>query len=461
MTRIIDGVAEGSAGSRAIVIGGSIAGLMTARVLADGFDEVLLLERDPLTDDDGPRKGVPQGRQLHGLLKRGEEIFEALFPGLVAALLDEGAQVVDFSQDIRWHHFGVEKVRFPSGIAATMITRPALEREVRRRLLARPNVRLLDRRAVTGLCTTEDRTRITGVKATHRDGGAVPVAEQLHGDLVVDACGRGSSTPKWLTELGYPKPEETTIKVDVCYATRFYRRPADTGLPYKGLYIIGTPPQNKRLGILSPVEGDRWIALVAGMLGDHPPADDEGFLAFAKGLPVDELHRVLAQAEPLGDPVLYKFPAHQRRHYERMARFPEGLVVLGDSHCSFNPVYGQGMTTAALGALTLGECVKEQRSLHHGSMLGLSRRFQARIAKETDGPWAMATGEDLRYPEIEAERPFGYAIMKWYLGRVHRAVAHDRVLALHFLRAMHMLGPATKLLEPRMAMRVLAGGFSG
>jgi 2-polyprenyl-6-methoxyphenol hydroxylase-like FAD-dependent oxidoreductase len=389
----------GLGGHRAIVIGGSMAGLTAARVLADHFEEVLLVERDALPDTDEPRKGVPQGRQLHGLLGRGEEILEALFPGLGASLVDAGAVRVDFGRDVRWHHFGVDKVRFESGVLTTTMTRPFLERMVRRRLFALPNVR---------------RSR----------------------------------------------PDETEIRINVCYATRLYHRPEPTGLPYQGLYIIGKPPESKRLGVLGGIEGNRWIALVAGMLGDHPPADPEGFLEFAKGLPIDDLHRILSTAEPASDVALYKFPSHLRRHYERMPGFPDGLVVLGDSHCSFNPIYGQGMTTAALGALVLGECLEEHRPRGSTSLAGLSQRFQARLAKQTDGPWAMATGEDLRYPEVEAERPLGYGFMKWYTGRVHQAVAHDTALALRFLRVMHMLEPPTALLTPAMALRVLAGGRS-
>lgn len=446
-----------SVGRRAIVLGGSIAGLAAARVLADRFDEVLLVERDALPDSDDVRKGVPQGRQLHGLLKHGEELLEGLFPGLVASLHAGGAVPVDFGRELRWHHFGVEKVRFDSGIVATMMTRPFLEREVRRRLFAVANVRRLDRLEATGLCASEDRRRITGVRTRRRDG--TDATEELHGELVVDACGRGSGTPRWLAELGHDKPEETEIRVDVCYATRLYHRREPTGLPFRALYAIGTPPASKRIGALSPIEGGRWIAALAGMLGDHPPGDPQGFLEWAKGLPIDDLHRFLASAEPASDIAVYKFPSHRRRHYERMARFPDGLVVLGDSHCSFNPMYGQGMTTAAIGARVLGECLDQQQQ-HGGASDGLSRRFQAKLAKATDDPWAMATGEDLRYPEIVAKRPLGYGFMKWYTGRVHRAVAHDTEVALHFIRAMHMLEPATVLLQPRMALRVLAGGLS-
>lgn len=443
------------------MIGGSIAGLAAARVLADRFDEVLLVERDALPDTDELRKGVPQGRQLHGLLKHGEEILEGLFPGLVEGLLAAGAVSVDFGSELRWHHFGVDKVSFESGVVGTMMSRPFLEREVRRRLFAVPNVRRLDRCEAIGLLASDDRRRITGVKLRRRDGAAEPAeAETLHGELVVDACGRGSPTPRWLVELGHPRPEETEIRVNVCYATRLYHRREPTGLPYKALYVIGTPPDCKRIGALSPIEGDRWIAAVVGILGDHPPADPEGFLEFTKGLPIDELYRVLARSEPASDVALYKFPSHLRRHYERMAGFPDGLVVLGDSHCCFNPIYGQGMTTAAIGARVLAECLAEQPRLAGGSLEGLSRRFQARLAKQTDGPWAMATGEDLRYPEVDGERPLGYGLMKWYTGRVHRAAARDTALALRFLRVMHMLDSPTSLLAPAMALRVLAGGMS-
>lgn len=450
----------GRLGKKAIVLGASMAGLSAARVLTDHFDEVLLVERDELADSEAPRKGVPQGRQLHGLLKGGEQLFERLFPGLLASLLARGAVQVDFSQEVRWHHFGVDKVRFNSGIIATMMTRPFFEQEVRRHVRSRPSIRILDQHDVVGLLASPDRRRIVGAKLQRRDGSDTP--EEILADLVVDACGRGSATPKWLGELGLTPPTETKIRVDVAYATRLYRPPAADQLPpYKGLYIIGTPPHSKRLGIIAPVEGGRWISLVAGMLGDHPPTDPEGFLEFARGLPIDDMHRLLRLAEPLSDIYSYKFPAHLRRHYERMSDFPDGLAVLGDSHCSFNPIYGQGMTTAAMGAIELGECLQEQARRQPGSLQGLSRRFQVRLAKCVDNPWLMATGEDLRYPEIEAQRPPGYAAMKWFLGRLHHAVAHDRVLALHFLRAMHMLEPPTKLFAPQLVARVLLGGIAG
>jgi 2-polyprenyl-6-methoxyphenol hydroxylase-like FAD-dependent oxidoreductase len=446
---------------RAIVLGASMAGLAAARVLASHFDDVLLIERDDLPDSAVPRKGVPQGRQLHGLLQRGARTFDSLFPGIIQSLKDKGAVEVDFSNDLRWYHFGVDKVRFPSGVCALMMTRPFFEQEVRRRIRDTPKVRVLAQCDVLGLVSSEDRRRITGVKVRHRDASGALVTEVLTADLVADACGRGSLTPKWLAELGLSKPEESRVRVDLVYATRIYKQPDPAHRPdYKSLYAIGMPPEGKRIGIIGPIEGDRWVTLTAGMLGDHPPSDPEGYLQYAKGLPVDDMYRLLRHAEPLSDVVLHKFPSYQRRHYERLRDLPEGLVVLGDAHCSFNPIYGQGMTTAVLSAQLLGTSLSAHQERNEGSLDGLSRSYQESLASLVDIPWLMATGEDFRYPEVEAERPIGYPILEWLMGRLHESVAHDRVLAKQFLLAMHMMEPPTSLFSPRFLWRILAGGIA-
>jgi 2-polyprenyl-6-methoxyphenol hydroxylase-like FAD-dependent oxidoreductase len=198
------------------------------------------------------------------------------------------------------------------------------------------------------------------------------------------------------------------------------------------------------------MEGDRWIALVAGLLDDHPPTDEAGWLEFARNLPQPDVYEAVKNAEPISDIALYKFPSHLRRHYEKMRDFPDGLVALGDSVCSFNPMYGQGMTTAAIGALHLGEHVERARDLN-----GLSRRFQSGLAKLTNDPWMMSTGEDFRYPDVVGDRPFGNSVMQWYTGRVHRAAAASAEVSNLFYRAMHMLSPPTALMSPGMIVRVL------
>jgi 2-polyprenyl-6-methoxyphenol hydroxylase-like FAD-dependent oxidoreductase len=448
-------------GGRAVVIGGSMAGLVAARVLADHFDEVTVVERDSISDElVEPRKGVPQGRHLHALLARGGQALERMFPGLREGAMKEGALLLDWGRDMAWYHFGGWKMRMPnSGIDLLCSSRPFLESQVRRRLFALPNVRRLDRHDVTGFQATADRSRLTGVTVVARDdddGDAPEGGTILEADLVVDAGGRGSKALGWLEALGYAKPPESSVRVQVGYASRIYRL-ADPGqFDWRGLYVLGAPPESRRLGAIFPIENGRAIVVLGGLLGDYAPDDEDGFLRFAATLPANAVEPALRAMEPLSDISTYRFPAHRRRHYERLERLPEGFVVTGDALVSFNPLYGQGMTTACLDAELLDECLSEQRRKHGaGSIHGLSRRFQAGAARIAMTPWLLATSEDFRFPDVEGERPPGYPALRWYTERVHRAARVDPVVHRSFLRVMHMLAGPETLFDPRVAWRVL------
>lgn len=434
------------------MVGGSIAGLLAARVLSEHFGEIVLIERDRLDDSSKPRKGVPQGQHLHALLKKGEEIMSGLFPGLVPALIDDGATPVDFGRDVRWYQWGTWKACFDSGLVGTFLSRPLLERHVRRRVLALPNVRCLDCHEAVGLVAGPDRRGVAGVRVRPRGG----TPETMAADLVVDAGGRGSRTPQWLESLGYARPAKSSVKVQVKYATRIYRRPC-APWAWKALYVMGKPPVSRRVGAIAPIEGDRWIATLMGSVDDHPPDDEAGFLEFARGLPVSDLYCTLAAAQPLSDVVSYRFPAYVRHHYERMRPFPDRFVVLGDSACSFSPVYGQGMTTAALGVLSLGRCLVEQRRRRGRDLTGMSRRFQAELARLTDDPWCAATGEDLRHPGVTGKRPLVSRLLNPYLARVYKVSGHDPEVVQAFYRTMHMLDRPSVLLRPDVMLRVLLG----
>lgn len=435
---------------RAVVMGASMAGLVTARVLADHFDEVVLVERDALPQGAEGRKGAPQGRHLHALLKRGAQVLEGLFPGIGADLRGGGALDVDFSRDVAWHHFGAWKMRFTSGVSMLAMTRPYLEAEVRRRVLALPRVRCLDAHDLLGLLASDDQRCITGVRVQPRDGAGA--AFELSADLVVDACGRGSPVSRWLEAIGYAPPPADTVTVHVGYATRIFRRVEPSPFPWRAIYVIGDAP-SRRIGAMFPIEGDRWISVMAGMLRDYPSAELPEFLEYARGLPVDDLHRALASLEPLDDGCTHRFPSNLRRRYERLDRVPERLVAVGDALCSFNPIYGQGMTTAGLAALTLGECLAERRDLD-----GLARSYYRRVAGVIEVPWMMTTCEDLRSPEVEGERPPLYPLIAGALARVHRATSRDEAVALHFLRAMHMVESPAALLRPDLLARAMLRG---
>lgn len=443
--------ATGRHPGRALVIGGSMAGLLAARVLAGHFEQVTLVERDRLPTGPDHRKGVPQGRHAHGLLVRGKEILGVLFPGLLEELLADGSTAVDMGAELRWHHFGGWKVAYRSGLIALSQGRPFLEAHVRRRVLALPQVGVLEACDARGLRVTTDGRRVTGL-AVRRSGS--PADETLGADLVVDAGGRGSATPRWLEALGYGRPAETAIRIDVGYTSRIYRRmPADLG-GTKALLVYPTPPAEKRMAAVLPLEEDRWMVTLGGWLGEHAPTDERGFVEFARGLPAPEVGRLLERAEPLTDPVVHRFPSNLRHHYERMVRWPEGLLVLGDALSSFNPIYGQGMTVSALEAVALDAALRRARA-DPGGLAGLPARFFPAAARIVDRVWGLTAGEDYRYPEVAGTRPPGTALINRYVARLHRTATRDPRVYGAFLGVMNLLTPPATLFRPGVVLRVL------
>jgi hypothetical protein len=237
------------------------------------------------------------------------------------------------------------------------------------------------------------------------------------------------------------------VKVDIGYTTRVYRRdPADQ----IGRIVAEEPPAGRRFGLAFPVEGDRWIVTQGGMLGDHAPQDERGFLEFAGSLPAPDIYNLIKDAEPLKDFAIHKFPYSRRRYYERLKRVPANFVVVGDAVCSFNPVFGQGMTVSAIEAEQLGAWLRTDRARD-------PRRFFKQIAKIVDVPWMLAVGEDFRYPQVTGPKSPETDLVNAYTARLHRAASHDPVVLLAFLKVAHMLSTPTSLFHPRIVARVLLG----
>ena len=210
------------AGDHAVVLGASMGGLTAARVLADAYGRVTVVDRDLLPAPGVQRRGVPQGRHAHGLLARGREALEELFPGLTDELVARGALYGDIQLHGRWYNEGVRLRQAPSGLNSLSVSRPLLEGHVRRRLAAFPNVSIVDGCDVAGLVATPDRRRVTGVRMLRRGAGGP--GQVLEADLVVDATGRGSRSPAWLAALGYEPPEQEAVRPRIAYASAVYRR---------------------------------------------------------------------------------------------------------------------------------------------------------------------------------------------------------------------------------------------
>jgi hypothetical protein len=276
------------------------------------------------------------------------------------------------------------------------------------------------------------------------EGGA---EQAIMADLVIDASGRGSSSPGWMERLGYPRAEEEKVEIGISYTTRLYRRkPGDLGGKL-AVVVAGSGP-NWRNGALLFQAEDRWIVSIGGYFGDRAPDDEQMFTAYAGSLPTPDIHDIVANAEPLGDFVTCRYPANLRRRYERLERFPRNYLVFGDAMCSFNPVYGQGMTVAAQEAVLLRECLRDGEA-------ELARRFFREAAITIDTPWDIAVGNDLRHPQVAGPRPARVRFINWYVGKLHLAARSDARLTDAFLRVANLQAPPQQLLHPATIMRVL------
>lgn len=433
---------DASRREHAIVLGGSMAGLLATRVLTDHFDRVTLIERDPLPDRAGHRRGVPQGRHTHALLTSGLRVLESLFPGFGNSLADAGAVRLNASRDLLWYFEGGELASCDSELDGVSASRPLIEAEVRRRVRALPRAVVREGAHVMALVADPTARRVTGVRLL--------TGESLSADLVVDTSGRGSRMPEWLRVLGYQAPDEERVEVGIHYVTRTFARQATATGNRLGA-IVPPSPASRRGGVMLAQERDSWTVTLVSQFTEPAPMDLDGFRAFTAQLPCSAIHDVVATAEPVGDPVHSPFPASIRRRYERLDRFPDGLLVMGDAFCSFNPIYGQGMSVAALEASALLAALS-------GRPRELYRDFFSRVAVIVDGPWTTAVGSDLRMPETRGPRSPVVDLVNRYVARLHRAARHDGQLALRFHRVSSLTAPPSSLFAPGVLWRVLKGG---
>ncbi|OBJ32592.1 hypothetical protein A5620_24805 [Mycobacterium colombiense] len=439
-------------GRRAVVIGASISGLLAARVLADHYESVTVVDRDVLPSGPLNRRGVPQAAHSHVLLARCAPILRELFPGFLHELFAEGIPVWadgDLSKiDLAFggHRLvRTGRLRCPEAYVQYYPSRPLLEYRLRQRVQGIRNVTIVDRRDAVDLVATADRMRVVGVRVADRDRGETTLAAEL----VVDATGRGSRTPVLLDRLGYGRPPESELVVRTAYAsqmlripngmlsTRLIGRPPVPGLPV-GFFLVGN-------------ENNDWVLTLTAIAGNEPPTEYAKILEFLGQLaPADVLAAVRA-AEPVGQLSRYRVPSNRWRRYDKMRRLPDGLIVVGDAICSFNPVYGQGMTMAALDAVVLRDCLRDEH--RH-----LPRRFYHDSAKNIAVAWRTAVGADLALPQVAGPRPVSVRFTNAFLERVMIAAQTDPVVAEQFLRVVGMIDSPASLLRPAMMLRIAQAG---
>jgi 2-polyprenyl-6-methoxyphenol hydroxylase-like FAD-dependent oxidoreductase len=412
-----------------------------------------VVERDPLPATAEHRRGVPHGRHAHLLVPRGAQLFEELFPGLLDDLVAGGVPVTRDLAGLRFAPGG-HPLRLegrPTEFVICSASRPYLETQVRARVHALPAIEIIDRCEVLRLSTTAARDRVTGVRVLRGAAGAAQAEEALDADLVVDATGRGGRTPAWLAAIGYDPPPEEQLQVHLRYATTHLRlRPGALG----GVKVVGVgavPGRPTGLALFAEDE-DRWILTAFGYGGHYPPTDLDAFLGFVQTVAPPDVFAAVRDAEPLGEIVPYRFRANLRRRYERLRRFPAGLLVFGDALCSTNPAYGLGMSVAALQAAALRDSLA-------GGDHDLARRFFRSAAKPIGVAWQLTVGGELSLPQVQGPRPLPLRAMNTYVDRAQTAAERDPVVAWRLLRVVSLQDPPTRMFRPSTAGRVLLGNL--
>ncbi|MGW1530393.1 NAD(P)/FAD-dependent oxidoreductase [Streptomyces sp. NPDC002159] len=440
---------DGTTG-QAVVVGGGLAGMLAVHALLGHVQKVTIVERDRYPDKPVFRKGVPQARHLHILLTGGQEALEELLPGVGAQLAAAGAHRLDLPRDLLTFGPTGWQIRFHEGRHSLIsCTRPLLDHVVRTRVFAAAadsGTQMEVAEATEAVALLGGPDRVTGVRVRTRGMGSME--QELPAELIVDASGRSSRTPQWLEKLGRRAPVQESVDPHLQYATRVLRLPDP---PDSGVYVQYRP-DNRASGVLLPLEDGTWMLTLSGIGGVAAPVDDTEFAEFTARLAHPYLHEVLKGAEPLSPVSGFHDTYNRRRRYDMQGGVPEGLVVLGDAACSFNPIYGQGMTVAALAALALRDALADR-----GLRPGLAPMAQRAVARAADAAWLTAVGADRPYADRARSTtpPLGERIKTWYFERLVARAAIDPIVGAAFRDVATLVAPPERMLSPGVALRTI------
>ena len=438
-------------GRRAVVVGAGVAGLATAAALTEAFSEVVVLERDNLPDRPAQQRGTSQGWHAHGILTGGQIALQELFPGIGQEFLRADAVLIRASQDLReeWPNRDPMPQRDLGMISYTM-SRPLIESTLRRRNLQLANVTFWPNTQVAGL--EFDGQCVTGVRCA----AAYDEAEHiLQADLVVDASGRGELTGALLQTIGYKRPSDTSVGIDLYYTTAVVDIPDNAPPDWKVVITHPHAPYSSRRAVMLPIEGNRWMMTVAGRGTEKPPAEWEALLAYIKHLPTPTIHNAVKDSRPVDRLARFFLPESIWRHFEAMELFPDGLIPVGDAICRFNPVYGQGMSVAAKEAVLLRRLLRD-RAAQRDPLSGLGKAFFAEAQPLIETPWTMAAIPDFVYPETRGHRPPDLERSLLVADALSRIAMRDAAVQKSAVEVWHLVKPRSVLQHPELMQRVEA-----
>ena len=432
---------------KAIVIGGSIAGLLASRVLSDHFEEVILIEKDNYIENGKVRNGTPQANHIHILLVKGRKILEDFFPELDKDLVKNGANKIDFLNDTRYRLPSGWAPKFDSGIITFTCTRTLLENTIRQQIQKNSKIKIEKNMYITSLV----------LKKPNKISLKTKEGKEIQGDLIVDCTGRNTKTPSWLEDIGFPKPRETKIDSFVGYATRRYiPTKNDNNRKWKMLAILNKPITNPRTGVIYPIEDGKWLVGLYGIgKNHHPPTDEKGFLEFTKHLESRELYDALKDATPDSEIHGYQVQGSRKYHYEEISSWPDNFIVLGDAVSVFNPFYGQGITSAALGAKAIDDMLKNRKMKK-----GFALKFQKRLAKAVSIPWILGTSEDLRWPTTLGKKPDMITrLVQNHAQKVLLLAPKSTLATKSFLQMMHMIKSPAIIFHPLILFQLITNSI--
>ncbi|WML39741.1 FAD-dependent monooxygenase [Neobacillus sp. OS1-2] len=433
---------------KAIIIGGGISGKLAARVLAEFFHEVIILERDQEPQGPHPRKGAPQGEHLHALLFAGANGLESLFPGITDTFHKSGAVKINSTQDLSWFHHGVWKVRFDGGYTTTLQTRPHLEWIIEQYMKRISNVTVQYNHSVKNYMYHEEENRIHGVETIDASGSI----KTMNADLIVDASGVSSLSTSWLAKRGMQIPEEQ-VKIGLSYASKSFSLPESAERDWSIKLVYPHPPQEKIGGTISKVEGNRYMVTLIGYhnaINDKEVLQNEdSFIEIAQKLPNQDIYTEVKNAVPLSKTSIFRVPQITWKHVDQAKNFPEGLLLIGDTICRIDPVFGQGMSIAVLEALALQKLLQCQNKM----LKEITTTFHKQEAKIIAPIWNMVITEDFRYPATSGKRPLGLTIQQWYAKNIFILSSQNQEIYHAFVKVMNLVSPITTLMNLKIVVK--------